>query len=130
MTLSSLQARGDKDLKYLDRKLGIDAIYYTPSSSSISGSITDGATTIPYTATPNVRVRSAGLSSVELAALANAGLGQVSAVWYMRSAYISEVLPGHVLLISSFYYEVIKDGNTLDDLGTLWTIATRRRPSI
>lgn len=130
MALTKLQARGDRDLKRLDRELGQAATYYAPAGTAITGAITDGATTVTYTTTPNIKVRSAGLSSVELAALRNAGYSLVEAVWYMRSAYVAEVLPGQIIQVGAFYYEVIENGATLDDLGQLWTIMTRRRPAV
>jgi hypothetical protein len=113
----------DAMARKLDKLYGVSATYKVPTGSTTDAA---GNTTLPYIDTPVV-VRSAGLSSVELAALAQNGLGQVDAVWKMRKHYVSEVATGHIIQIGSWLYTVIERGATLDAMQLLWIIATRRR---
>ena len=128
--MPSLTSMGDRDLKRLDKKAGLDAIYRTKVSGSTN--LTTGDNTITYSpaessTTPNARVRSAALSAYELAKLSQAGLTQIDATWKMRSAYASEVKAGDLITVGGFTYEVISGGAMLDVLRLLWTIHTRRR---
>ena len=119
-----LTQKADKLLIKLDRQYGLDAIYHvmTPSSIDvITGDITHADTQLA------VKVRRAGLNSIDLSELQRAGLGQVDAAWTMRFAYHGDVKSGDMLTVSSFNYEIIDQGASLDDLGLLWTIFTRRR---
>jgi len=127
---SSLQTMGDKDLKRLDKKDGLDAVYRT--KASVSTNLTTGVNTITYSplesvTTPNAKVRSVSLSAYELAQLSNAGLGQVDATWRIRSAYVAEVKAGDLITVSGSTYEVLDGGAMLDVLRLLWTVHTRRR---
>jgi hypothetical protein len=119
-----LTDRTDKTLVKLDRNFAQQAIYHAMSAGTIdveTGDIVPGETEIP------VKVRSAGLSSIDISQLQTAGLGQIDAAWWMRKAYRSEVKSGDVLSVSAFDYEIIDRGATLDALNLLWTIYTRRR---
>lgn len=117
--------RSDKLLARLDRQYGEDATYHSLLGNSVD--VVTGINTTTYEDPISVRVRSSGLSSIELSNLSSAGLDHIDASWLMRHFYRDTVLPGHVLGISGFYYEVIDQGATLDDLRLVWTIHTRRR---
>lgn len=121
--VARIAKQADTLAKKLDKQHGITATYRVPTGSTSDAA---GNTVILYDDTPNVRVRSAGLTSMELASLAQNGLGQVDAVWKMRRHYVDEVETGHIIQIGSWLYTVLDKGATLDAMGLLWTIATRR----
>lgn len=119
-----LTDRTDKLLVKLDLEHGQEAIYHAISGGTLdveTGDIIPGDTEVP------VKVRSAGLNSIDISQLQTAGLGQIDAAWWMRLAYRSEVKSGDVLTVKAIDYEVIDRGATLDSLNLLWTIYTRRR---
>lgn len=121
---SGVTSRTDRLLIKLDRQYGLDAVYHTfgePTIDEETGDVSTLDAEIP------VRVRSSGFNSFDISQLQSAGLGQVDAVWLMRSAYLESVESGDVISVSGFDYNVIDQGATLDSLGLLWTILTRRR---
>lgn len=117
--------RSDKLLTRLDKQYAKDkaALIYIPT-----GSTTDefGDVVIAYADPVQVVVRSAGLTITEMAAL-QAQIGQVVAVWKMRSHYMEHVEADYILSVSGFDYQVVDGGAILDALQLEWTIATRRR---
>lgn len=119
-----LTDRTDKFLLKLDRHYGLDAVYHRFGEPTLD--IETGEVTNPDTQMP-VKVRSSGFNAFDISQLQSAGLGQVDAAWWMRSAYKGEVQSGDVITVSGFDYEVVNQGAALDSLGLLWTIFTRRR---
>jgi hypothetical protein len=115
--------QSDKILIRLDKQFGKDAVYHIPTGQTISNT---GEVIVTYQDIP-VQVRSAGLSSIEISQLSQSGLGQIDAAWKMRHAYVDDVRPDHIIEVSGVYDEVIDGGASLDELGLLWTIMTRRR---
>ena len=132
---NKIQVLCDNELKKIDRKVGIDAIYRVKTSKSLdleTGEVVDTYSPAITSTTANCKVRAITLTSRERANLANAGLDQVDAIWHIRHAYlenlgISDVRSDHMLTVSSFHYNIIENGASLDVLHRLWTIMTRRR---
>lgn len=114
----------DRMLKRLDERRGQAGAYRIPLSTEMDE---NGDIVTTYSDPVPVVLRSAGTTVVELAGFANAGLGQVDKVWWMRSAYASEVKADYIFETGTKRYQVIERGASLDEMGLLWTIATRER---
>lgn len=119
----SITDRADKLLIKLDKQHGLNAIYHEPTGTTVD---TIGNVTITYDDTP-VKVRSAGLSAFEISQFSASGIGQFDAVWSMRRVYVQDAMPDHILEVGPFFYVIIDKGVSLDKLGILYTLFTRRR---
>lgn len=120
-----LVSQAEDILIRMDARVGQSATYKIPTGTTVD--FTTGDVIVTYDETPNVIVRPAGLTTEQIAALANTGVGEIDAVWLMRRAYVEDVLQGHILTVGDHDYEVAVGGASLDDLQLLWTILTRRR---
>ena len=127
-----LRNRADKLLARLDKQYGKDssgnplnALIYVPT-----GTTTDefGDVVVAYDDPIEAIVRPAELTVIEMANL-QAQIGQISAVWKMRSHYLSHVEADYIMTVGAFDYQVVDGGAILDALQLEWTIATRRRRS-
>lgn len=124
MTIGTMAKQLDKAAKYADKVYGIKAMLYDKSNSSVN--LTTGANTIDFK-TENVVVRPWPIKTRERIEFSQAGLTNIDARWSMRVKYASDILPGDILRVAGFDYEVIPEGVTKDEHNVEWTILTRRR---
>jgi len=125
--MNRLQVRGDRDLARLDAICGKDATYYVNQGDTLDD---DGNIVPDYEITEDIRVRSVEMTMAELTKISASGIERFDAVWRMRKAYYADPRPDHILGIEGHYYEIVDEGVRLDVLGLLYTLVTRRRPSL
>jgi hypothetical protein len=122
-----LISRADEMLARLDCDYGKDATYYVNLGDTIDD---DGNITPNYQITEGLRVRLVEMTAQELTRLSASGIDRYDAVWHLRKAYRADVRPDHILGIEGHYYEILDNGVLLDATELLYTLATRRRPSL